>query len=181
MTKSSSSAREAMEDEFLAFAAGRSGQLYRSAYFLTGGDGHLAEDLVQETLGRMYAHWHRTTRPGRSGQIADPAAYAQTVLVRQFLSHQRRRSNRERPAAVLPDRTGHEVDASLRITLTEALAQLPAKDRAVLVLRYWEDRSVEETATVLRANAGAVRTRSVRALARLRVLLGDSLAELAVR
>ncbi|MGF1429937.1 SigE family RNA polymerase sigma factor [Kitasatospora sp. LaBMicrA B282] len=181
MTKSSSSAREAMEEEFLAFATARSGQLYRSAYFLTGGDAHLAEDLVQETLGRMYAHWHRVARPGRHGRIADPAAYAQTVLARQFLSHQRRRSSRERPSARLPDLTGPETDPSLRVTLTEALAQLPPRDRAVLVMRYWEDRSVEETATALRANAGAVRTRSARALAKLRTLLGDSLAELAIR
>ncbi|GAA1963118.1 SigE family RNA polymerase sigma factor [Kitasatospora viridis] len=181
MTKSNGSAREAMEEEFLEFAGARSGQLYRSAYFLTGGDTHLAEDLVQETLGRMYALWGKVDRPGRPGRIADPAAYAQTVLVRQFLSHQRRRSNKERPSAQLPDRTAPDADPSLRIALTDALAQLGAKDRAVLVLRYWEDRSVEETATMMRANAGAVRARSSRALVKLRALLGDSLAELAAR
>ncbi|MGK4581990.1 SigE family RNA polymerase sigma factor [Kitasatospora sp. HPMI-4] len=176
---SSSGAREAMEAEFVAFANGRAGQLYRSAYFLTGGDAHLAEDLVQETLGRMYTHWRRLSRPGRSGRIDNPAGYAQTVLVRCFLSHRRRRSSRERPAEVLPEPEGRVEDATLRVTLTEALAQLPARDRVVLVLRYWEDRSVEETASVMRVSTGAVRTRSTRALAKLRALLGTSLDELA--
>ncbi|MFE9428508.1 SigE family RNA polymerase sigma factor [Kitasatospora sp. NPDC006697] len=179
MARNSSGKGAASEEEFVEFAAARSGPLFRSAYFLTGGDKHLAEDLVQETLGRMFAQWHRVDRLGR--RIADPAAYAQTVLVRQFLSHQRRRSTGERPSALLPDRVAPEADPSLRIALTEALAQLAPKDRAVLVLRYWEDRSVEETAAMMRANVGAVRARSSRALVKLRALLGDSLAELAIR
>ncbi|MDH6579910.1 SigE family RNA polymerase sigma factor [Kitasatospora sp. MAP5-34] len=175
----SSNAREAREAEFLEFAAGRQGQLFRSAYFLTGGDTHLAEDLVQETLGRMYSLWHRMSWQGRARRIENPAGYAQTVLVRSFLSHRRRRSNAERPTAAFPDLAGDDGDATLRLTLFDALAQLSARDRAVLVLRYWEDRSVEETAEVLRSSAGAVRTRSSRALTRLRALLGSSLSELA--
>lgn len=78
--------REGRRDGFREFAAGRSGHLYRSACLLTSGDTHLAEDLVQETLGRMYLLW------GRISRIDNPAAYAQTVLVRAFLTHQRRRS-----------------------------------------------------------------------------------------
>jgi RNA polymerase sigma-70 factor (sigma-E family) len=173
--------RAALEEEFVAFATARTGQLYRSAYFLTGGDGHLAEDLVQETFGQMYAQWHRLYRPSWAGRIDNPAGYAQTVLVRAYLSHQRRRSSSERPSQVLPEVVAREPDAALRLALVDALAQLPARDRAVVVLRYWEDRSVEETAAIVKDSSAAVRTRCTRALARLRALLGTDLAELLVQ
>jgi RNA polymerase sigma-70 factor (sigma-E family) len=158
------------QGEYLEFAAARTPQLYRSACLLASGDTHLAEDLVQETLGRMYASWGR--------RIDNPAAYAHTVLVRTFLTHQRRRSSGERPTGELPDSAQHAGDPELRLTLLQALGRLSAKDRAVLVLRYWEDRSTEETAEALRSTSGAVRTQSSRALARLRAVLGDSLADL---
>lgn len=152
------------------------GPLYRSACLLTGGDTHLAEDLVQETLGRMYVVWG-----GRRAKLGNPAAYAQTVLVRAFLSHQRRRSATERPTAEPPEPppvADPRDDATLRLTLLTALQRLSPQDRAVLVLRYWEDRSIDETATVLGASAGAIRTRSSRALDRLRAELGDELPDL---
>ncbi|WP_329099863.1 SigE family RNA polymerase sigma factor [Streptomyces sp. NBC_01439] len=164
--------RHGRRDGFREFAAGRSGPLYRSACLLVGGDTHLAEDLVQETLGRMYQRW------GRISRIDNPAAYAQTVLVRVFLTHQRRRSAGERPVGDLPDRGAPAPgggDPALRLTLLEALGRLAPKDRAVLVLRYWEDRSVEETADAMNASSAAVRTRTSRALARLREQLGGSL------
>ncbi|MFD3550535.1 SigE family RNA polymerase sigma factor [Streptomyces goshikiensis] len=162
---------------FREFAESRSGHLYRSACLLTSGDTHLAEDLVQETLGRMYLLW------GRVSRIDNPAAYAQTVLVRAFLTHRRRRSAGERPVGEFPDRAGAAggADPALRLTLLDALGRLAPKDRAVLVLRYWEDRSVEETAEAMNASSAAVRTRSSRALARLREQLGGSLAEFAGR
>ncbi|BBC33304.1 RNA polymerase sigma-70 factor, sigma-E family [Streptomyces graminofaciens] len=164
--------RQVRADEYQEFAAARAGHLYRSACLLTGGDTHLAEDLVQETLGRLYVRW------GRVQRVGNPAGYAQTVLTRTFLAHQRRRSSKERATDSIPDRAAVPgSDASLRLTLVEALAQLPAKDRAVVVLRYWEDRSIEETAAAMNASSAAVRTRCVRALARLRVLLGDALGE----
>ncbi|MFB7538883.1 SigE family RNA polymerase sigma factor [Streptomyces zaomyceticus] len=168
--------RKSRADEFLEFAAARTGHLFRSACLLTSGDTHLAEDLTQETLGRMYALWGRVTRVG------NPAAYAQTVLVRTFLSHQRRRSATERPLGELPDRAPDDgEDPALRIALLDALAGLAPKDRAVVVLRYWEDRSIEETADALHVSSAAVRTRSVRALAKLRERLGGSIAEFATR
>ncbi|MFE7229483.1 SigE family RNA polymerase sigma factor [Streptomyces sp. NPDC002405] len=163
-------------DAYQEFAVTRAGHLYRSACLLTGGDTHLAEDLVQETLGRVYLRW------GRISRADNPAAYAQTVLTRAFLAHRRRHSSRrERTTDVLPEMPEPQSggDAPLRLTLLEALGQLSAKDRAVVVLRYWEDRSIEETAAALNASSAAVRTRCVRALARLRALLGDSLAEYA--
>ncbi|MFJ9916617.1 SigE family RNA polymerase sigma factor [Actinacidiphila glaucinigra] len=163
--------------EYLDFAASRAGHLFRSACLLTGGDTHLAEDLVQETLGKLYVTWRRVSRVG------NPAGYAQTVLVRTFLTHRRRRSSGESPTGELPDvpagaDSSDSDTALLRLTLLDALTRLPPKDRAVVVLRYWEDRSIEETAAAMRASSSAVRTRSVRALAKLRELLGDSLAEL---
>ncbi|MBA4861183.1 SigE family RNA polymerase sigma factor [Streptomyces sp. PSKA54] len=168
--------RQARADDYAEFAAARAGHLYRSACLLTAGDTHLAEDLVQETLGRLYVSWRRVSRAD------NPAGYAQTVLTRVFLAHQRRRSSNERATDVLPDlpdpRTA-DADTPLRLTLLEALGRLPAKDRAVVVLRYWEDRSIEQTAEVMNASSAAVRTRCVRALARLRVLLGDGLSEYA--
>ncbi|MEU7602507.1 SigE family RNA polymerase sigma factor [Streptomyces sp. NPDC040724] len=164
-------------DGFREFAAGRSGHLYRSACLLASGDTHLAEDLVQETLGRMYLRW------GRISRIDNPAAYAQTVLVRAFLTHQRRRSAGERPVGEFPDAgvpaTAGGADPELRLTLLQALGKLAPKDRAVLVLRYWEDRSVEETADAMNSSSAAVRTRTSRALARLREQLGGSLAAFA--
>ncbi|MFE9633170.1 SigE family RNA polymerase sigma factor [Streptomyces sp. NPDC006463] len=167
--------RQGRRDGFREFAAVRSGHLYRSACLLTSGDTHLAEDLVQETLGRMYLHW------GRISRIDNPAAYAQTVLVRAFLTHQRRRSAGERPVGELPDRGAAAAgsDPALRLTLLEVLGRLAPKDRAVLVLRYWEDRSVEETADAMNVSSAAVRTRTSRALGRLREQLGGSLAAFA--
>ncbi|MFF1907602.1 SigE family RNA polymerase sigma factor [Kitasatospora sp. NPDC058218] len=173
--------REAKDGEFLDLVSSRTGQLYRSACLLTGGDTHHAEDLVQEALSRMYVLWRRTAWTGGRHRIDNPGAYAHTVMVRTFLAQQRRRSSGERPTGELPEPEVREADSTLRLALLDALARLPAKDRAVLVLRYWEDRSVEETADVLRASSGAVRTRTTRALGRLRALLGDSLAELAAR
>jgi RNA polymerase sigma-70 factor (sigma-E family) len=168
--------RKALTDSYLEFASARAGHLFRSACLLASGDTHLAEDLVQETLGRMYIAW------GRTEKVDNPAAYAQTVLVRAFLTHQRRRSTKETPSAELPDRpAGTGGDATLRVALLTAMAGLSPKDRAVLVLRYWEDRSIEETAAALEVSPGAVRTRSVRALGRLRADLGGSLPDLITR
>ncbi|MFJ9777519.1 SigE family RNA polymerase sigma factor [Kitasatospora sp. NPDC101157] len=173
--------REAKDAEFLELVSSRTGHLYRSACLLTSGDTHYAEDLVQEALSRMYVLWRRSAFTGGRNRIENPAAYTHTVMVRTFIAQQRRRSSGERPTETLPERAGHDADSSLRLTLLDALGRMSAKDRAVLVLRYWEDRSVEETAEVLRLSSGAVRTRTTRALARLRTLLGDSLAELAAR
>jgi RNA polymerase sigma-70 factor (sigma-E family) len=157
---------------YLEFAAARSRHLFRTACLLTG-DWHLAEDLVQETLAKMYRSWRRINR------AEAPVAYANTVLVRTFLSQRRRRrSSTESPSDRLPDTAGPTEDADLRLTLMEALGRVSARDRAVLVLRYWEDRSVEETAQVLHLSPEAVRAQCLRALQRLRVLLGGQLTDL---
>ncbi|MDH6109731.1 RNA polymerase sigma-70 factor (sigma-E family) [Kitasatospora sp. MAP12-15] len=158
--------------DFFEFAHACSGRLFRTACLLTG-DWHLAEDLVQETLAKVYRSWHRIDLTG------SPTAYARTVLVRTFISYRRRRSSSERPVEAVPESAGPVDDPELRMALMDALAKLTAKDRAVLVLRYWQDQSVEETAQTLRVSQGAVRVRSLRALQKLRSVLGDDLAELA--
>ena len=159
------------DTEFTEFAAARSGPMFRTAWLLTG-DWHLAEDLVQESLGKIFRNWRGIA------SIYDPAAYARTVLVRTFISHRRLRSAGERPATKIPEHPVRDGDADLRMTLLDGLGQLEPKDRVVLVLRYWEDRSVEETAAELGLSAGAVRSRSFRALERLRVVLADNNGDL---
>jgi RNA polymerase sigma-70 factor (sigma-E family) len=154
---------------FRAFAVAVGPPLFRSAYLLSG-DWHLAEDLVQDTLARMYRAW------GGIGRIDNPAAYAQTVLVRQFLSHRRRRSSGERPSEHLPDDAAAGPDADLRLALVAALAELPKRDRAVVVLRYLADRSVEQVAVDLGRTPSAVKVQSMRALAKLRLALGDDIS-----
>jgi RNA polymerase sigma-70 factor (sigma-E family) len=158
--------------DFVEFASLRASALFRSAYLLTG-DFHLAEDLAQITLGKLYSSWDRVARAD------NPVAYAHTVLVRTFLSHRRLRRCSEVPTSNLPDRgaTESEDDPALRVAVLSALRQLSPKDRAVVVLRYWEDRSVEETARRLGIRDAAVRTRSRRALARLRDHLGHDFHE----
>ena len=164
------------EPGFVEFAGARSPALFRTAWLLTG-DWHLAEDLVQDTLGRVYAKWATVSRAD------EPAAYAHTVLVHQFLSRRRRRSSGERPvaAADVPDAPTGQDDADLRVMLLDALARLDRTDRAVLVLRYWEDLDAPATGALVNLTAAAVRTRSRRALSRLREVLGDDLADLLPR
>jgi RNA polymerase sigma-70 factor (sigma-E family) len=156
--------------EFRDFARAAGPNLFRSAVLLTG-DWHLAEDLVQDALARMYRIW-----PG-IGRIDNPAAYAQTVLAHQFLSHRRRRSSGERPSDALPETAADSPDADLRIALIAALAQLPKRDRAVVVLRYLADRSVDQVAADLGRTPSAIKIQSMRALATLRSSLGDDFFE----
>lgn len=102
----------ARADEFRDFAAGRTGHLYRSACLLTAGDTHLAEDLVQETLGRVYAMW------GRIARIDNPAGHAQSLLVRTYLGHHRLHPAGERPPEHLPGTpSGRSDDPARRIAL----------------------------------------------------------------
>lgn len=159
--------RQAFQD----FTAAHGARLFRTAYFLAGGDWHLAEDLTQDTLVKVYLAWRRVSR------VENPAAYAQTVLTRTFISQRRRKRSTEQPIAEPPERVVEDVDTSVRLTLLAELATLSAKDRAVVVLRYWEDLSVEDVAAVLHISSASVRKQSSRALARLRVALGEVFPE----
>ena len=151
--------------EFEEFARARASQLYRSAWLLCG-DSHQAEDLVQETLAKVYARWKRPL----GGRIDNPAAYAQTTLARTFISGRRRRSSGEVPYADLPDAPAADPSdgSDLRLDLQDLLGGLSETDRAVLVLRFVEDLPVDEVAQRLELTPGAVKNRSMRALARAR-------------
>lgn len=163
-------------EEFTEFVRATAPRLHRAALLLTG-DHHLTEDLTQATYARVYASWRRVSRAD------DPLAYARRTLLNTYLSHRRLRRNSELPAdpALMPplltQHSGAEVDHATRMDLLDALATLPPHDRALLVLRYWEDRSVADTAHDLGMTEGAVRTRSLRALQRLRPLLGADFIE----
>ena len=161
----SSDTRRDGPEGFEEFARARAAQLYRSAWLLCG-DAHQAEDLVQETLAKVYARWRRPF----GGRIDNPAAYAQTTLTRTFISGRRRRSSGEVPYADLPDSAAADPSSGsdLRLELRELLGGLSETDRAVLVLRFVEDLSVEEVAQQLGLTPGAVKNRSMRALARAR-------------
>ncbi|WP_028637228.1 SigE family RNA polymerase sigma factor [Nocardioides sp. URHA0032] len=155
-----------LDTEFAEFVAARSPQLYRSAYLLTTSS-HAAEDLVQTALAKAYAAWWRV----RSAD--DPVAYVHGVLVKSFLSDRRRRSSTELPTADLPDRVTTDTDPAERLALLSALAKLAPLDRAVVVLRFWEDHSVADTAAELDLSEAAVKNRSLRALRALRGLLTE--------
>jgi RNA polymerase sigma-70 factor (sigma-E family) len=170
------SRRDQHDAEFATFMAARNDALFRSAYALTASP-QAAEDLVQTVLTRTYASW------GRVRAAEDPVAYVHRMLINRFLSDRRRRSSRETPVEALPDAVGSTSSTSGasddRMALVAALATLPRLDRAVVVLRFWEDRSVADTASLLGLTQPAVKNRTARALARLRtVLAADVTADL---
>lgn len=153
-------------EDFDAFVHATGTRLYRTALLLCG-EHHLAEDLVQATYTKLFLHWRKVS------SATSPAAYARTTLVRTFASHRRLRRTAERPADRLPDAAGPDADPSTRLDLMAALQELGPDDRAVLVLRYWEDLSVADTADLLGIREPACRARASRALARLRTHLPD--------
>ncbi|KQV13538.1 SigE family RNA polymerase sigma factor [Kitasatospora sp. Root107] len=155
------------ESEFEEFAALRYPGLRRTAYLLCG-DWHSAEDLVQGALVKLYARWHRLRDP-RSA-----AAYARTVIVRAHIDTRRLRSSTEVTTPDLPEQPTVSPDSDRQLVLLAALAELRPQYRAVLVLRYWEDQSVAETARILGLREGTVRSDSHRALAQLRAVLGEA-------
>lgn len=158
------------EDSFDEFVRARTAALARVAYLLTG-DRHLAEDLVQTALARAAVRWRR---------LDDPEAYVRRVLYTQAVSWWRvRRRRPEVLVDVTPERPSGPDDPDLRILLENALARLTRKQRAVLILRFYEDRSESETAQLLSVGLGTVKSQTRHALRRLRELapeIGDLLA-----
>ncbi|MDH6126074.1 SigE family RNA polymerase sigma factor [Kitasatospora sp. GP82] len=155
------------EPEFIAFAEANVVRLRQIAYLMCR-DWHLAQDLTQSTLTKMYVAWNRIGRKGPE----DPFHYARKVLLNTVLDHRRLRSSTEVATERLPDRTADSDPTAVRLTLLEALGQLAPRDRAILLLRYWEDHSVETTAEILSVSPSVVKSQSMRALATLRAQLG---------
>ena len=155
-----------MRDEaaFVEFASAVRGQLRRTAYLMCG-DWDQASDHVQEGLIRVYVAWPRLTRAGREH------AYARKAVVSAFLDHARRRSSSEVPSDTHPDVASSQDVAetvAVRDALVAALAALPSRQRACVVLRYFDDLSVADTATVLGCSEGTVKSQTSKALASLR-------------
>jgi RNA polymerase sigma-70 factor (sigma-E family) len=134
------------------------------------GDWHLAEDLAQDTLTRMYAVWPRVSRSGV------PDAYSRRTLINAHRAAARRPWRRESAVDVLEDTDAAAVrDESTSVTdrdaLLHALSKLGRSQRTIVVLRYWEDLSVAEVADLLDLSAGAVKSQAARGLAHLRAAL----------
>ena len=153
--------------EFRDFVAGRSGALLRTAYLITGNRTD-AEDLLQTALAKTYLAW------GRIRDREHPDAYVRRVMVNTNTSWWRKRRIDESPMEVMPEAPGRDEfgDRDLHDALWQALATLPRKQRAVLVLRYFEQLSEEEIASALGISPGTVKSQASRALAKLRTNAG---------
>ena len=164
---------------FREFVQSRGSALSRTAYLLTG-DHQLAEDLVQQALAKTAAHWRRVVAGG------NPEGYVRRAMVNERTSRWRRRRYTEvsadaataKGAAAVADDSETVVR---RIALARALATLPARQRAVVVLRYFEDLTEAQTAETLGCSVGTVKSQAHDALARLRALAPELLSEEATR
>jgi len=164
-------------DGFDAFVAARSPALWRAAWLLTG-DRSEAEELVQTALMKAWPRYRRIDREGGSFE-----AYVRRVLFTTHISRWRRRKLRELPL----DTEAHDTevqatsDTALRVTMLGALKELSHRQRAIIVLRFFEDLTEQETADMLNCSIGTVKTHQSRALRALRnspVLRPDGLSEL---
>jgi RNA polymerase sigma-70 factor (sigma-E family) len=153
-------------EEFAEFVGASSARLRRAA-FLMCGDWHMAEDLAQTTLVRLFVSWRRISRRGAA------YSYAMRTLTNLYLADRRTRRAGELVTGNLPERAAEPPAPELRMVVLDALATLPPSARAVVVLRYWSDMSVAQVADLLGWSTSTVTSQSSRALARLRPLLGD--------
>nr|WP_051110419.1 SigE family RNA polymerase sigma factor [Longispora albida] len=152
-----------LADEFDEFVRTRTPALLRAAYLLTG-DQHLAEDLVQSALARAHRSWKKLHAVGNA------EAYTRKTMYHLQISWWRKRRVAESLPGEMPDRgRADDTDpAALKITVRQALLKLTDKQRAVLVLRYFEDHTEAETAELLGIALGTVKSQTAKALARLR-------------
>lgn len=158
-----------MTDDFDSFVIARGRALLRFAYVLCG-NAHLSEDIVQEVLARVHQRW------GRVARMEAPEAYVRTAIVREYLSWRRRKASAEQVVARVPDRPDpHDAPLALaeRGEMWQLLGTLPRAQRAVLVLRFYDDLRDDEIAAVLGCGRSTVRAHASRALAHLRGILGE--------
>jgi RNA polymerase sigma-70 factor (sigma-E family) len=155
--------------EFAEFVAASWASLYRTAYLLVGSRPQ-AEDVVQTALTNTYASWHRVR------ELAAAHAYARTAVVRSAASwHRSRFGQREHLTDDVPETAYTCSDDSSRPVLLDALRGLPPRQRAVVVLRFYEDLSIAEVAETLGCTEGTVKSQTHVALRSLRLALGDAL------
>jgi RNA polymerase sigma-70 factor (sigma-E family) len=158
------------DEEFRSFVLTRRADLVRTATLMTAGDRHMAEDVVQATLTRLYVAWPLFLRADNQD------GYARRALVNAFIDEQRRPwRRRERTSSVVPELPAADSDTGARRTeaLHDALRALAPRMRAAVVYRYFHDLSVAETADALSCSQGTVKSQTARALTRLREALGD--------
>jgi RNA polymerase sigma-70 factor (sigma-E family) len=158
-------ARPCGPPDFDEFVAARSTRLLRTAFLLTH-DRELAEDLLQTSLSKAWFAWDRMR--------SDPEPYVRRILVTTYASWWRRRWRGEQPTGDLPEAApphdgGHAERSATRHDLWTAMGRLPRRQRAVIVLRYFEDLTEAQTAAVLDCSVGTVKSQTARALVRLRV------------
>ncbi len=160
---------------FDALVEARATSLLRTAYLLTG-DWATAEDLLQTALVKTWFQWSKV----RDKDAAE--AYVRQVMTRTFATWWRRKWRGEVATAELPERPGydHYADVDQRHALRRALAELPPRQRAIVVLRFYEDLPEAEVASLLGCSVGTVKSTASRALVRLRGIVGDA-AELPVQ
>lgn len=146
-------------EAFEAFVAAWQARLLRAAILISG-DRHLAEDVLQDALIKLARRWSKVH--------TDPVNYVRTTLYREVASRWRRR--REFAYWAPPDQAEHDSSeaSDLKVVFARALARLPVKQRAVLVLRFYEDLPVGEVAAILRVSSGTVKSQTHAALKRLR-------------
>ncbi|SNS50770.1 SigE family RNA polymerase sigma factor [Actinoplanes regularis] len=153
--------------DFDAFVHSRTPALLRSAYLLTG-DQHLAEDLVQSALGQTHRAWRNLHATGNA------EAYARKTMYHLQVSRWRRRRVVEWFSGDVPDRPGVQSDHAehtvLRLSMLTALSRLTAKQRAVIVLRFYDDLTEAQAAETLGVSVGTVKSQTSKALERLRLL-----------
>ena len=158
------------DEQFHSFVLSHRAGLVRTATLLTAGDGHLAEDLVQSTLTKLYVAWPSFRRAD------NPEGYLRRTLVNALTDERRRWWRRhERTVAELPERqqAGGDVDDG-NDGLRAAMRELPPKMRAALVFRYFYDLDVADTADALGCTEGTVKSQTARALDRLRDVLAET-------
>ena len=154
--------------QFEDYVAARRQALLRTAFLLVGQHAD-AEDLVQMALIKAMPHWRRISH--------DPEAYVRTVLIRESVSRWRRRRWRELSTDAPPEQADETADLTDRTAVRDALMSLAPRQRAVVVLRYFDDLTERQTAEALGIGVGTVKSQSRDALARLRVLLPTEAAE----
>jgi RNA polymerase sigma-70 factor (sigma-E family) len=156
------------DDDFVAFVDARSAALLRTARLLVAGDQHAAEDLVQTALEKAYVAWPRIQRKGAQ------EGYVRSIMTRAAIDRTRQRTRRgEVVTDVVPDVAVHQVGPEDRDQVFALLAVLSPRQRAVIVLRYYDDLSEAQIADALGCSAGAVKSHASRAMAIMRAHSAD--------
>jgi RNA polymerase sigma-70 factor (sigma-E family) len=154
--------------DFVEYVHARQQGLLRFAYLLSG-DHHTSEDLVQTALAKTYLTWHRLRDRGAVD------SYVRRIIVNEHAGLWRRAWKRnERPTGSVPEVAARAADAEVDDTMWTAIQNLPKRQRAAVVLRYYEDLSEAETARILNCSIGTVKSQTSRGLAALRTSLASN-------